>query len=130
MQPPYSQSVTGSSCTPTSWGTPVCNAQNKRINFFYGADTVTGGTCLRTSSGSIVRAVRRSRLVPPPAPQYAIFVNAKGQVLPGLPSVNSDDGAENQYSGAVSDPASTYGTMDVSRTGHACRHAGPSNACQ
>ncbi len=110
-----------------------CKQLNRRIHYLYGADVTTGGLCTLTPDATLVRSTAAVALVPPPAPQYTIFINQKGQVQVGLSSVNTEIGAKNVQAGGVIDPATTLEFLDVPRRLHDCRHspaAGTSPACR
>ena len=110
-----------------------CKQLNRRIHYLYAADVTTGGLCALTADGLPVRFVPAVALVPPPAPQYTVFINQKGQVQVGMTSVNTEIGAKNVSAGGVVDPASTIEFLDVPRRLHDCRHspaAEPSPGCK
>lgn len=100
-----------------------CKQLNRRIHYVYGADVTTGGLCILTPDALPVRSTAAVALVPPPAPQYTIFINQKGQVQVGLTSVNTEIGAKNVSAGGVIDPANTLEFLDVPRRLHDCRHS-------
>ena len=107
-----------------------CKQLNRRIHYLYGADVTTGGLCGLTDPVTLlpVRATKAVALVPPPAPQYTIFVNQKGQVQVGLTSVNTEIGAKNIQQGQAVDPATVLEMLDVPRSLHDCRHSDPAGA--
>jgi type IV pilus assembly protein PilY1 len=105
-----------------------CTSNNRRVNFFYGADAGSGGLCLSTSTGTI-RSVNNATIVPPPAPQLTAFVNASGQVAFGLTSLGTESGAQNVSVGPVNDPVTILEWTPVDRQLHACRHDGQASAC-
>ena len=107
-----------------------CKQLNRRIHYLYGADVTTGGLCGLTDPVTLlpIRATKAVALVPPPAPQYTIFVNQKGQVQVGLTSVNTEIGAKNIQQGQAVDPATVLEMLDVPRSLHDCRHSDPAGA--
>jgi type IV pilus assembly protein PilY1 len=126
-QPVSAATATGSCFVST------CKQLNRRVHYAYGADMETGASCLYGSTGTLIRSTATVALVPPPAPQPTIFVNQKGQVQVSLTSVNTETGAKNTSSSAVSDPATVLEMLDMPRSLHDCRHAnpnGPAPNCQ
>jgi len=107
-----------------------CKQLNRRVHYLYGADVTTGGLCGLTDPVTLlpIRATKAVALVPPPAPQYTIFVNQKGQVQVGLTSVNTEIGAKNIQQGQAVDPATVLEMLDVPRSLHDCRHSDPAGA--
>jgi type IV pilus assembly protein PilY1 len=100
-----------------------CKQLNRRVHYLYGADVTTGGLCILTPDAIPVRSTAAVALVPPPAPQYTIFINEKGQVQVGLTSVNTEIGAKNVSAGGVVDPATMLEFLDVPQRLHDCRHS-------
>jgi type IV pilus assembly protein PilY1 len=106
-----------------------CKQVNRRLHHFYGADVATGGLCgVFDSAGKPLRNTTAVALVPPPAPQYTVFVNQKGQVQVGMTSVNTEIGAKSTAAGTAMDPATIVDTIDIPQRLHDCRHADPAGA--
>ena len=111
----------------------TCKQLNRRLHYFYGADIETGGLCLTNATGTLLRSTPSVALVPPPAPQYTVFVNQRGQVQVGLTSVNTEIGAKNISGGGVADPSTVLEMLEMPRALHDCRHSdpnGPAPNCQ
>ncbi len=111
-----------------------CKQVNRRVHYMYGADVTTGGTCGLVDPSTLlpIRSTKAVALVPPPAPQYTVFINQKGQVQVGMTSVNTEIGARNVSQGSPVDPANVLEFLDVPRSLHDCRHSsatgtGPTN---
>jgi type IV pilus assembly protein PilY1 len=105
--------------------------QARRVATKYGANVETGGLPQRLrdpTSGTIVRSLQSSLLVPNQADQPTVFVNQKGQIAVGLTAVNPERGATNVGQTDAIDPSQDYGVMEVSSTLHACRHAASDTA--
>lgn len=111
--------VTNPSCTMAA----KCVAAGRRLTYHYGANVETGGPVLYDLSGAAIRSVKNVTLVPAMGDQPTVFVNQKGQVQVGLTAVNPERGATNVFAGQGLDPLSEFGTVEVSRDAHACRHA-------
>jgi type IV pilus assembly protein PilY1 len=110
-----------------------CKQINRRIHYLYAADVTTGGLCALSPDAIPIRSTPAVALVPPPAPQYTIFINQKGQVQVGMTSVNTEIGAKNVSAGGAIDPAALLEFLDVPPALHTCRHSpagGPSPACK
>jgi type IV pilus assembly protein PilY1 len=111
--------VANNSCPKSS----KCIAEGRRVTYHYGANVESGGPVLLDDAGQLIRSVKNVTLVPAMGDQPTVFVNQKGQIQVGLAAVNPERGATNVFAGEGLDPLSEYGTVEVSRDAHACRHA-------
>ncbi len=107
-----------------------CKAGKAQVAYFYGSSLVGGGLCLTNTQGNYVRSILSQTLVPPPAPTITTFINPSGQTTKGLVSVRVPQGGTNVSLGGVDDPVSTLEWIDVSRTGHSCRHLANAADCE
>ena len=110
--------VANNSCPKSS----KCIAEGRRVTYHYGANVETGGPVLLDGT-TLIRSVKNVTLVPAMGDQPTVFVNQQGQIQVGLTAVNPERGATNVFAGEGLDPLSEYGTIEVSRDAHACRHA-------
>jgi type IV pilus assembly protein PilY1 len=102
-----------------------CTQEDRRVNFTYGANPVTGAASdlFLDASGNKVRSIGSYRLVPAQAMQATYFVNAKGQVQTALTSVSPEGGASNLGSSAAEDAMSDADFLVIDKELYECRHA-------
>jgi type IV pilus assembly protein PilY1 len=121
VQPPTSAVTSGSASCRVS----RCTQEDRRVNFLYGADPVTGAPSglFLDSSGNMVRSTGSYRLVPAQALQPTVFVNAKGQVSTAMTGVSPEQGATNIGATAPEDPVTEAGALVVDKELYECRYA-------
>jgi hypothetical protein len=102
-----------------------CTQEDRRVNFTYGANPVSGAASdsFLDPSGNSVRSIASYRLVPAQAMQSTYFVNDKGQVQTSLTSVSPEGGALNIGSSAAEDAVSEADFLVVDKELWHCRHA-------
>jgi type IV pilus assembly protein PilY1 len=103
----------------------MCKQVDRRVNYLYGADPVTGGISplFLNASGAATRSVASYRLVPAQALQSTVFINKKGQVQVALTGVSPEQGAINVGAGESEDPITESGVITIDEELYACRHA-------
>lgn len=125
--PPTSAVSTGSA----SCRVARCTQEDRRVNFLYGADPISGApsSLLLDASGKSVRSIASYRLVPAQALQSTYFVNAKGEVQQAMTGVSSEQGAINVGATDPIDPVSDGGELVIDKELYQCRYAS-SPACK
>jgi type IV pilus assembly protein PilY1 len=121
VMPPTSAVTTGSASCRVS----RCTQEDRRVNFLYGADPVTGAASglFIDASGNMVRSTASYRLVPAQALQHTYFVNAQGQVQQALVGVSPEEGAVSIGATTPEDPVSEGGSLVIDKELYQCRHA-------
>jgi type IV pilus assembly protein PilY1 len=102
-----------------------CTQEDRRVNFLYGANPVSGAAAdsFLDANGNMVRSISSYRLVPAQAMQSTYFVNSKGQVQQALTGISPEAGAINVGSTEAEDAMSEADFLVIDKELYQCRHA-------
>jgi type IV pilus assembly protein PilY1 len=102
-----------------------CTQENRRVNYLYGADPVSGSLSplFKDASGNAIRSMKTFRLVPAQSLQLTYFVDKKGRVQTAATGVSTEQGAVNVGASEPEDPVTEAGSIIIDKELYQCRHA-------